>query len=153
MQLRAAEWKTGYMPLIIGGIGAMGSALLMPWITVFSPVAGEITRTGMQLRDGRLFALALLVLAIVARREARTPSATTRSALLVGLVALGIAGAVEYHDLTRLVAGFNADFAQAKVGFGIFAMGLGLTVSVAGVLKRRIDLQVSEPLDQLTRQF
>ena len=51
------------------------------------------------------------------------------------------------------MAGFNADFAQAKVGFGIFAMGLGLTVSVAGVLKRRIDLQVSEPLDQLTRQF
>jgi hypothetical protein len=144
MQLNAAEWKTGYMPLIIGGIGAMGSALFMPWITVVSPAAGEITRTGMQLRDGRLFALALIVLAIVARSEARAPKAATRSALLVGLVVLGVAGAVEYRDLTRLAAGFNADFAQAKLGFGIFAMGLGLTFSVAGVLKRRIDLQVSE---------
>lgn len=143
MQLNAAEWKTGYMPLIIGGIGAMASALFMPWVTVVSPLAGEITRSGMQLRDGRLFALALIVLAVVARSEARSPKATTRTVLLVGLVALGIAGAVEYRDLTRLVANFNANFAQAKLGFGIFAMGLGLTISVTGVLKRRIDLQVS----------
>jgi hypothetical protein len=149
MQLNAAEWKTGYMPLIIGGIGAMGSALFMPWLTVISPAAGAITRTGMQLHDGRLFAFALIVLALVARSEARTPRAATRTALLVGFVALGIAGAVEYRDLTHLVGGFNADFAQAKLGFGIFAMGLGLTVSVAGVLKRRIDLQVSpEAADQ-----
>lgn len=149
MQLSAAEWKTGYMPLIIGGIGAMASALFMPWVTVVSPLAGEVTRTGMQLRDGRLFALALIVLALVARSEARTPKPSTRTALLVGLAALGIAGAVEYRDLTRLVAVFNADFAQAKLGFGIFAMGLGLTISVTGVLKRRIDLQVSpEDADQ-----
>ena len=144
MQANAAEWRTGYMPLIIGGIGAMGSALLMPWITVVSPHTGEITRNGIQQRGGWFFALALVVLALVARREALTPSPATRTALLVGLVVLGIAGAVEYRDLTRLVAGFNADFAQAKLGFGIFAMGLGLTFSVAGVLKRRIDLQVSE---------
>lgn len=144
------EWKTGYMPLIIGGIGAMASALLMPWVTIVSPVAGAVTQTGMQLRDGRFFAVALIVLALVARSEARTPRPATRTALLVGLVALGIAGAVEYRDLTRLVAGFNANFAQAKFGFGIFAMGLGLTVSVAGVLKRRIDLQPArEGVDQL----
>jgi len=137
------------MPLIIGGIGAMASALFMPWVTVVSPLTGEITRTGMQLRDGRLFVLALVVLAVVARREARTPSATTRTALLVGLVALAFAGAVEYRDLTGLVAELNADLAQAKLGFGIFAMGLGLTFSVTGVLKRRIDLQVSpEPGEQ-----
>jgi hypothetical protein len=137
------------MPLIIGGIGAMGSALFMPWITVVSSSTGQITRTGMQLRSGWLFAAALVVLAIVARREAFTPTAATRTALLVGLVVLGIAGAVEYRDLTRLVAGFNSDFAQAKLGFGIFAMGLGLTFSVAGVLKRRIALQpVPESADQ-----
>jgi hypothetical protein len=145
-----AQWKTGYMPLIIGGIGAMGSALLMPWITVVSPLAGEITRTGIQLRDGRLFAVALIVLALVARSEARTPRPVTRTVLLVGFVALGIAGALEYRDLTRLVAGFNADFAQAKLGFGIFAMGLGLTFSVAGVLKRQVELQpAQESVDQI----
>jgi hypothetical protein len=132
------------MPLIIGGIGAMASALLMPWVTVASPVAGAITRTGMQLHDGRLFALGLIVLAVLARSEARTPRATTRTVLLVGLIALGVAGAVEYRDLTRLVAGFNADFAEAKLGFGVFAMGLGLTFSVAGVLKRRIVVQSSQ---------
>ena len=148
MQLNAAEWKTGHMPLIIGGIGAMASALFMPWVSVVSPVAGEITRTGMQLRDGRLFAVALIVLAVLARREAFAPSNSTRTLLLVGLAALGIAGAVEYRDLSHLVAGFNAEFAQAKVGFGIFALGLGLTLSVAGVLKRRIDLQVPEGADQ-----
>ena len=148
MQLNAVEWRTGYMPLIIGGIGAMASALFMPWVNVVSPVAGEISRTGMQLRDGRLFAIALIVLAVLARREARAPSASTRTVLLIGLVALGIAGAVEYRDLTHLVAGFNADFAQAKLGFGVFAMGLGLTMSVAGVLKRRIDLHIPEGADQ-----
>ena len=153
MQLNAAEWRTGYMPLIIGGIGAMASALFMPWVSVVSPVAGEITRTGMQLRDGRLFALALIVLAVLARREAFAPSNSTRTLMLVGLVALGIVGAIEYRDLTHLVAGFNADFAQAQVGFGMFAMGLGFTLSVAGVLKRRIDLQVSERLDQLPQPF
>ena len=134
----AAHWKTGYMPLIIGGIGAMGSALLMPWLTVASPVAGAITRTGIQLHDGKFFALGLIVLTLVARSEALTPRATTRAVLLVGLVVLGAAGAVEYRDLTRVVADFNADFAQASLGFGVFAMGLGLTFSVAGVLKRRI---------------
>ena len=149
MQLmNRAEWSTGYMPLIIGGIGAMGSALLMPWIHVASAYGG-ITRTGLQLRSGWVFALALVVLAIVARREALSPSTGTRTALLVGLVVLGIAGAVEYRDLTRLAAGFNAEFAQAKLGFGIFAMGLGLTFSIAGVLKRRIALQpVPENVDQ-----
>lgn len=145
-----AEWRTGYMPLIIGGIGAMGSALLMPWIHVVSPSTGGITRTGLQLRSGWIFALALVVLAVVARREALSPSATTRTALLAGLVVLGIAGAVEYRDLTRLAAGINADFAQAKLGFGIFAMGLGLTFSVAGVLKRRIALQ---PIPDRADQF
>jgi hypothetical protein len=149
MLVNAAEWRTGYMPLIIGGIGAMGSALFMPWITVVSPYAGEITRTGMQLRSGWLFAAALVVLAVVARREAFTPSAATRTALLIGLVVLGIAGAVEYRDLSRLVAGFNADFGRARLGSGVFAMGLGLTFSVAGVLKRRIALQpVPESADQ-----
>ena len=148
MQLNAVEWRTGYMPLIIGGIGAMASALFMPWVNVVSPVAGEITRTGTQLRDGRLFAIALIGLAVLARREAKAPSASTRTLLLIGLVALGIAGAVEYRDLTHVVAGFNADFAQAKLGFGVFAMGLGLTMSVAGVLKRRIDLQIPEGADQ-----
>jgi hypothetical protein len=149
MLVNAAEWRTGYMPLIIGGIGAMGSALFMPWITVVSPHAGAITRTGIQLRGGWLFVLALIVLAIAARREALSPSASTRTALLVGFVVLGLAGAVEYRDLTRLVAGFNADFAQANLGFGIFAMGLGLTFSIAGVLKRQIALRpVPEEADQ-----
>ena len=150
MQLmNRAEWSTGYMPLIIGGIGAMGSALLMPWVHVASPQAGDITRTGLQLRSGWIFALALVVLAVMARREALAPSAGTRTALLVGLVALGIAGAVEYRDLTRLAAGFTAEFVPAKLGFGIFAMGLGLTFSLAGVLKRRIALQpIGERADQ-----
>jgi len=137
------EWRTGYMPLIIGGIGAMGSALFMPWVTVVSPFAGEITRTGFHLGEGRLFALALIVLALVARSEAYRPKATTRTVLLVGLAALGFAGAVEYRDLTSLVGSFTTEGAQAKLGFGVFAMGLGLTFSVTGVLKRRIDLQVS----------
>jgi hypothetical protein len=132
------------MPLIIGGIGAMGSALFMPWLIVVSPFAGTITRTGMHLRDGKLFALALIVLAVVARSEAYRPRATTRTVLLVGLVALGFAGMVEYRDLTSVVNGFTTEGAQAKLGFGIFAMGLGLTFSIAGVLKRRIALQAVE---------
>lgn len=151
MQLmNRAEWRTGYMPLIIGGIGAMGSALLMPWIHVASPYAGDITRTGLQLRSGWIFALALVVLAVVARSEALCPSAGTRTALLVGLVVLGFAGVMEYRDLTRLAAGFNAEFVQAKLGFGIFAMGLGLTFSLTGVLKRRIALQ---PIPERAEQF
>jgi hypothetical protein len=150
MHDNAAHWKTRYMPLIIGGIGAMASGLLMPWVIVASPFAGAVTRTGIQLHDGRFFALGLIVLALVARSEARTPKATTRTVLLIGLLVFGVAGAVEFRDLTHLVARFKADLAEAKLGFGIFAMGLGLTFSVAGVLKRRIALQ---PRQEDAEQF
>ena len=150
MHFNAPHWRSGYMPLIIGGIGAMGSALLMPWVVVASPITGALSRTGIQLHDGRFFALGLLALALVAWSEARAPRAATRTVLLVGLVLLGVAGAVEYRDLTRLVAGFNDDGATARLGFGIFAMGLGLTFSVAGVLKRRIVLQ---PAHEEAEQF
>jgi hypothetical protein len=146
MRFNAPHWNSGYMPLIIGGIGAMGSALLMPWVVVASSITGAISRTGIQLHDGRFFALGLAALALVAWSEARAPKALTRTVLLVGLIVLGLAGAVEYRDLTRMVAGINDDGAVAKLGFGIFAMGLGLTFSVAGVLKRRIALQpAAEP--------
>jgi hypothetical protein len=141
------------MPLIIGGIGAMASALLMPWLTVVSPAVGQITRTGLQLRDGRLFAVALIILALVAWSEARTPRPLTRIALLAGFVVVGVALAVEYRDLTRLVAGLNADFAHVRLGFGFFAMGLGLTFSVAGVLKRRIALQPSPAAEDAADRF
>jgi hypothetical protein len=129
------------MPLIIGGIGTMGSALLLPWLTVAAPSVGEITRLGIQTRDGRLFALGLLVLAVLAWSEARTPNSGTRTALLVGMVVLGATVFIEYQDLTRLVGTLNDDISQARLGFGIYGMGLGLTVSVAGVLKRRISLE------------
>ena len=139
------------MPLIIGGIGAMGSALLMPWVTVASPFAGAVSRTGLQLHDVRLFALGLIALALLAWSEARSPRATTRSALLVGLVAFGVAGVMEYRDLTQMVSSLNADFAGAKLGFGPFAMGLGFMFSLAGVLKRRIALQL--PIAEDAEQF
>ena len=149
MQANAVEWRTGNMPLIIGGIGAMGWALMMPWVTVSTPSAGEITRTGMQMRGGWFFVLTLALLTYVARREALSPSASTRTALLVGFVVIAIAGAVEYRDLSRLAANLSTDFGQARLGFGVFAMGLGLTFSIAGVLKRRIDLQPApEGVDQ-----
>jgi hypothetical protein len=130
-------WKTGYMPLIIGGIGAMASALFMPWLTVVSPSIGQITSIGVQTRDGRIFALVLVVLALLARSEARAPKATTRTALLVGVVVLAAALVIEYQDLSQLVANLNADFAEARLGFGIYGMGIGLTACIAGVVKRR----------------
>jgi hypothetical protein len=116
---------------------------------VISPFTGAITRTGIQLRDGKLFALALIVLAALARLEAFRPRAATRTALLAGLLVLGFAGIVEYRDLTSLVAGFAEEGGRGNLGFGVFAMGLGLTFSVAGVLKRRIALQAPvESADQ-----
>ncbi len=146
---QATDWKTGYMPLIIGGVGAMASALFMPWLTVAAPPIGEITRIGLQTRDGRLFALGLIVLAVVARTEARTPNATSRTVLLVGFVVLGAALVIEYQDPSRLVADLNAEFAEAKLGFGPYAMGIGLTASLTGVVKRRsLALRVIE--QQLT---
>jgi hypothetical protein len=141
MQQVSNEWTTGYMPLIIGGIGAMASALFMPWLTVVSAPVGEITRLGIQTRNGRLFALGLLVLAVLAWSEARSPRAGIRTALLAGLVVLGATLVIEYQDLTRLVADLNAGVSQAALGFGPYATGLGLTASVAGVLKRRIALE------------
>jgi len=148
MNFNAPHWRSGYMPLIIGGIGAMGSALLMPWVIISSPDAGLISRTGMQLHDGRFFALGLIALALLAWSEARAPKAATRTALLIGLLVLGVAGTVEYRDLVHVVDGFNADASQAKLGFGIFALGLGFTFSLAGVMKRRIALRpVAEPAE------
>jgi hypothetical protein len=131
------QWKSGYMPLIIGGIGAMASALFMPWLHVVAPSVGQITRIGVQTRDGRIFALALFLLALLARSEARAPRTTTRTLLGLGFLVLGVALFTEYRDLSQLVAGFNADFAEAKLGFGPYAMGIGLTASLTGVIKRR----------------
>lgn len=130
-------WKTGYMPLILGGIGAMASALFMPWLTVVAPSVGQITRLGVQTRDGRLFALGLLALALLARSEGRAPRAGTRTALLAGTVVLAAALVIEYQDLSRLVANLNADFAEARLGFGIFGMGIGVTTLLIGIVKRR----------------
>ena len=149
MHANRPEWTSGYMPLIIGGIGAMGSALLMPWLTVSSPVIGQMAQTGLHLRDGRFLAVGLIVLALFARSEARTPRTATRTALLAGFVLLAVALVFEYRQLTGLAAAFNAQFAQARLGFGFFAMALGLTTSIGGVLKRRIAFQpVPERVDQ-----
>ena len=143
------EWKTGYMPLIIGGIGAMGSALLMPWLTLASPFVGPIARTGLHMRDGRFLAVGLIVLALIARSEARRPRPATRTALLAGFGLLAVALVFEYRQLTGLAAGFDAESVQARLGFGFFAMALGLTTSIGGVLKRRIAFQTEvERVDQ-----
>lgn len=130
-------FKTGYMPLIIGGIGAMASALFMPWLTVVGPSVGQITSIGVQTRDGRIFALGLFVLALLTWSEARAPKAATRTALFVGVVVLGSALVIEYQDLTRLLANLNADFAEAQLGFGIYGMGIGLVTCLTGIAKRR----------------
>jgi hypothetical protein len=134
-------WKTGYMPLIIGGIGAMGSALFMPWVIIASPVLGQISRSGFNSHDGKLFAAGVVVLAVLARFEARTPRAATRTALLVGIVVFAVAGVVEYRDLSSLVGRINTDFGAARLGFGLYALGLGLTATMAGTLKRRLVLE------------
>lgn len=141
MHDNATDWTSGYMPLIIGGVGAIGSALLMPWVVLSSPAVGRITRAGINSQAGKLFAVAVVVLALVARLEARTPRAATRAVLLVGLIALAVGAVVEYRDLSGLVQGVNADFGEARMGFGIYAMGLGLTAAISGVLKRRLLLQ------------
>lgn len=137
MNENTTVWKTGYMPLILGGIGAMASALFMPWLTVAAPSIGQITRIGIQTRDGRLFALGLIGLALLARSEGRAPKSGTRTALLAGAVVMAAALVIEYQDLTRLVANLNADFAEAKLGFGIFGMGIGLAMLLTGIVKRR----------------
>ena len=137
MHENTTVWKTGYMPLIVGGIGAMASALFMPWLTVVAPSVGHITRLGVQTRDGRLFALGLVALALLARSEGRAPKAATRTALLVGAVVMAAALVIEFQDLSRLVANFNADFAEARLGFGIFGMGIGIATLLAGIVKRR----------------
>jgi hypothetical protein len=137
----ATVWKTGYMPLIIGGIGAMGSALFMPWVVMASPVAGQISRTGFNSQGGRLFAAGVVVLAVLARFEAHTPRPATRAALLAGGTALAVGAVVEYLDLSSLVHGINADFGVAQLGFGLYAMGLGLTATIAGTIKRRLLLE------------
>ena len=137
MSENTTVWKTGYMPLIVGGIGAMASALFMPWLTVVAPSVGQITRIGVQTRDGRLFAIGLVLLALLARSEGRSPRATTRTALLVGAVVMAAALVIEYQDLSRLVHTLNADFADARLGFGIYAMFIGLAMSLTGIVKRR----------------
>lgn len=143
-------WKTGYMPLIVGGIGAMTSALFMPWLTVAAPSVGQISRLGVQTRDGRLFAVGLVLLALLARSEGRAPKASTRTALFVGAVVMAAALVIEFQDLSRLVDRLNADFAEARLGFGIFGMGIGVSAFLTGIVKRRslaaraIDQQLTE---------
>ncbi len=138
MRHNGTDWTSGYMPLIIGGIGAIGSALLMPWVTVASPELGRLTQTGINGPAGRFFAVALVVLAVVARLEAGAPRSATRAALLAGLITVAVAGVIEYRDLSSLVQRINGDFGEARLGFGLYAMGLGVTAATSGVLKRRL---------------
>ena len=138
------------MPLIVGGIGAMTSALFMPWLTVVAPSVGQVTAVGVQTRDGRIFALGLVVLALLAWSEARAPKDSTRTALLVGVVVLGAALVIDYQDLTRLVANLNADLADARLGFGIYGMGIGLLSCLTGIVKRRslASRAIAQPLTE-----
>jgi hypothetical protein len=126
----------GYLPLIIGGIGAMASALLMPWLILTVPFVGQISRSGLHSQDGRLLAVSLGFLALVAAREARHPSATMRSILLVGVITLAAGVWVEYQHMSRLMAAITDDVVEARTGFGVYAMGIGLCCTFAGTVKR-----------------
>ena len=137
MHENTTVWKTGYMPLIVGGIGAMASALFMPWVSVASPAVGQVTRIGVQTRDGRLFAIGLVLLAVLAWNEGRAPRETTRTALLVGALVMAAALVIEFQDLTRLVANLDAGFSDARLEFGVVGMGIGLTAFSTGIVKRR----------------
>ena len=152
MHENTTVWKTGYMPLIVGGIGSMASALFMPWLTVAAPSVGQITRLGVQTRDGKLFAIGLVLLALLARSEGRAPKANTRTALLVGAVVMAAALVIEYQDLSRLVGTLNADFADARLGFGIYAMGIGISLCLTGIVKRR-SLAARAIEQELTESF
>ena len=141
LQTRTTDWRSGYFPLIIGGIGAMASALLMPWVTVATPFAGQFSRSGLNSEDGKFLALGVLFLACVAALESRSPGATTRSVLLVGVTALAVAVFVEYQHMANLMADVGGDFVQARTGFGVYAMGIGLSCTFAGTIKRRLLLR------------
>ena len=130
-------WKTGYLPLILGGIGAMASALLMPWVTLVAPSVGTINQGGMATDAGKLFALGVVFLAFVGSSEARSPSSIKRLVLLVGVVVLAVGLFVEYRDITSMVAEVNGDFVHGEVGFGLYAMGIGLSATFVGILRRR----------------
>ncbi len=132
------DWTSGYLPLILGGIGAMASGLLMPWVTLATPLVGQVSHRGVESFDGKLFAVGVLLLAVMAWREAHTSSPRTLSLLLVGVVVMAAGLLIEYGDLTRLVGEIHTDFGQAKLGFGPYAMGVGLTTTLAGILKRRL---------------
>jgi hypothetical protein len=135
------EWRSGYFPMIIGGIGAMASALLMPWLIIATPFAGQFSRSGLNSQDGRFLALGVAFLACVAVLESRNPSATTRSVLLVGVVSLAVAVFIEYQHMSTLMAGIGGDFVKARTGFGVYAMGIGLICTFTGTLKRRLILR------------
>jgi len=134
-------WQSGYFPLIFGGIGAMASALLMPWVVVATPFAGQFSRSGLNSADGKFLALGVVFLAIVAALESRNPSPTTRSMLVVGVITLAVAVFVEYQRTSQLMDGFGGDFVRARSGFGVYAMGIGLVCTLAGTLKRRLLLR------------
>ncbi len=59
---------------------------------------------------------------------------------------------IEYQDLSRLVANLNAENASARLGFGIFGMGIGITMLLTGIVKRR-SLAARAIEQQLTESF
>jgi hypothetical protein len=139
--VQGTDWRSGYLPLIIGGIGAMASALLMPWLTVATPFAGQFSRSGLSSQDGKFLALGVVYLAVVAALESRDPGATTRSLLLFGVIGLAVAVFVEYQHMTTLMGAVGGDLVRARTGFGVYAMGIGLVCTFTGTLKRRLLLR------------
>ena len=137
MYRNSTQLTEGYLPLVLGGLGAMASALFMPWVTFTAPSIGRISQSGLATGSGKWFALAVAVLTFVASREALHPSHGKQLTVLVGVVAVAVALFIEYHDIASMAGEINGDVARAQVGFGLYAMGIGISASFAGILRRR----------------
>jgi hypothetical protein len=135
--LRTALGGTwAYIPTAAAGIGLMGLGLLLSWVSVITPIANGIHRTGLDTSDGRFIAVAAVLLALLVGRELHEPGRANRALLLT--ISVGVATVLWYdwHDLLHRISGLDSDLATAGVGPGLFLTALGVGLLALAVTLR-----------------
>jgi hypothetical protein len=142
-----------YVPTAAAGLGLMGIGLLLSWVSVVVPIGGDIHRIGLDTVDGKLIAVAALLLGLLLGREQRQPARSHRALLLTIAAVVAATLWYDWHDLLHRLSGVDSELAVAQVRPGLFLTAVGTGLFSFGVLCRAHLLAPGALAADLARAF
>jgi hypothetical protein len=133
----ASNWRAGYLPVILAGLGVAAVGLTMPWVTAHPLLFGRLSFSGLDTDAGKIIAVVIAAVALVACEEARASRPLTRAALAAGTL---LAGAILGFECQRI----SGEFARlneipggtVRIAHGFFVVGAGLSAAAFGAARR-----------------